>query len=541
MWELLLRRRGTPLLTGLSQSREATTAWGAAPWRQLLPLPPRSLFDPPHSGQRFIPPQSGQRFTPPHSGQRFILPQSGQRFTPPHSGQRFTPPHSGQRFIPPQLGQRFTPPHSGQRFTPPQSGQRFTPPQLGQRFTPPHSGQRFTPPQSTGSEVYSSPLGSEVYSSPLGSEVYSSPLGSEVYSSPVGSEVYSSPLRSEVYSSPVGSEVYSSPLGSEDNFSPVGSEPMVPTMAPWQNFPPMGFSQHPAQGFMWWPGFIPDAPDTQASSFSFSEAVDLLARHTPDAVATAQGDKTSYLSAAELALGSKPLSAPAPSLPKESSMVANSMRRVQLRVRGAESQEVSPGSVPDLPGAMACGKFLKPEKLPFSRKACIVHDLIPGTALALSQEDLLLLQEESRSQQRRLSSLSAASLSGKRQQEEAWRRCPLWTPSWEAWSRFSKTQTTRNSNCATPPAVVSFILSMAEELKYLADAFARLHMNSVLARRDAVLSASQVTRSQSCRASLRALPMRPGSLFGNHVQATLGARRRSKGISPFIQDLPALP
>ncbi|KAL8614090.1 hypothetical protein ACOMHN_026307 [Nucella lapillus] len=82
---------------------------------------------------------------------------------------------------------------------------------------------------------------------------------------------------------------------------------------------------------------------------------------------------------------------------------------------------------------------------------------------------------------------------------------------------------------------------MAEELKYSADAFARLHMNSVLARRDAVLSASQVMRSQSCRASLRALPMRPGSLFGNHVQATLGARRRSKGISPFIQDLPALP
>ncbi|KAL8585914.1 hypothetical protein ACOMHN_061075 [Nucella lapillus] len=162
----------------------------------------------------------------------------------------------------------------------------------------------------------------------------------------------------------------------------------------------MGFSQHPAQGFMWWPGFIPDVPDTQAPSFSFSEAVDLLARHTPDAVATAQGDKTSYLSAAELALGSKPLSAPAPSLPKESSMVANSMRRVQLRVRGAESQAVSPGSVPDFPGAMACGKFLKPEKLPFSRKACIVHDLIPGTALALSQEDLLLLQEESRLQQR---------------------------------------------------------------------------------------------------------------------------------------------
>ncbi|KAL8607180.1 hypothetical protein ACOMHN_009574 [Nucella lapillus] len=86
------------------------------------------------------------------------------------------------------------------------------------------------------------------------------------------------------------------------------AQPMVPTMALWQNFPPMGFSQHPAQGFMWWPGFMPDAPDTQAPSFSFSEAVDLLARHTPDAVATAQGDKTSYLSAAELARVHTPLS-----------------------------------------------------------------------------------------------------------------------------------------------------------------------------------------------------------------------------------------
>ncbi|KAL8607181.1 hypothetical protein ACOMHN_009575 [Nucella lapillus] len=193
---------------------------------------------------------------------------------------------------------------------------------------------------------------------------------------------------------------------------------------------------------------------------------------------------------------------------------------------------------------MACGKFLKPEKLPFSRKACIVHDLIPGTALALSQEDLLLLQEESCSQQRQ-AVLSERCLT---EWEETERRgleavsvmdsflgglvLVLYDP--------DHTQF-KLRHSPDPAAVVPFIQSMAEGLKYSADAFARLHMISVLARRDAVLSASQVTRFHSCRASLRALLVRPGSLFGNHVQATLGARRRSKGISPFIQDLPALP
>ena len=83
-------------------------------------------------------------------------------------------------------------------------------------------------------------------------------------------------------------------------------------------------------------------------------------------------------------------------------MVTDTVRRVHAKVRGTDTQDITPGSVPDFPSALACGKFLKPDKLPFAKKAVMVHETIPNSSLSLSWEDLLLVQEIARSSPRQV-------------------------------------------------------------------------------------------------------------------------------------------
>ena len=126
---------------------------------------------------------------------------------------------------------------------------------------------------------------------------------------------------------------------------------------------------------------------------------------------------------------------------------------------------------------MQTGKFLKPEKLPFSRKQVLQRGVIPDSALPLSQEDLLLLPERSRSAPR-TACLSDRCLSD---YEETARRglesisimdtflgglvSSLKDPA-------SDTFTLRAS--PDPSAIVLFIQSMSEGLKYAAGAFSTL-------------------------------------------------------------------
>ena len=53
----------------------------------------------------------------------------------------------------------------------------------------------------------------------------------------------------------------------------------------------------------------------------------------------------------------------------------------------------------------------------------------------------------------------------------------------------------------------------------MTSSFARMYMNSALARRDAVLTSSVAPQTAS-KASLRTLPLASGSLFGPQLEAT---------------------
>ena len=70
--------------------------------------------------------------------------------------------------------------------------------------------------------------------------------------------------------------------------------------------------------------------------------------------------------------------------------------------------------------------------------------------------------------------------------------------------------------------LVTFVQAMAEELKSTASLLSSLHVNIILARRDALLNNSKVVTNPTCRAALRGVPIHPKALFGNgHVSATI--------------------
>ena len=67
-------------------------------------------------------------------------------------------------------------------------------------------------------------------------------------------------------------------------------------------------------------------------------------------------------------------------------------------------------------------------------------------------------------------------------------------------------------------AVAAFLQVLGWSVRFMTSSFARMYMNSALTRRDAVLSSSVAPRAS--KASLRALPLASGSLFGPHLEAT---------------------
>ena len=69
-----------------------------------------------------------------------------------------------------------------------------------------------------------------------------------------------------------------------------------------------------------------------------------------------------------------------------------------------------------------------------------------------------------------------------------------------------------------PPVILACIRTLAQGPKASADIFARLHLNSILARRDSTMSAPLVARTPALRASLRTLPVSQADLFNDHVQ-----------------------
>ena len=260
------------------------------------------------------------------------------------------------------------------------------------------------------------------------------------------------------------------------------------------------------------------------TAFSFVEAMDRLASYTPDAVSMVHEAKAPQPCSVERLFNAHPASATRASFLKESCMVTDNLTRAQVHLRGKEAQEFVPGSVPDFPGALPPRKFFKPATPAFQKKPYMVHEIIPEAPLALTQEDLLLVRDRSRGQTQHVS-LSERCLA---EWEENARRGLVATSAMDSFlcglaSALKDPDQESFALRRSPdiPSIVAFIQAMAEGLKASSDAFTRAYLNAVIARRDAVLDASSVASSVSTKASLRAVPIQHGSLFGSHVQAIL--------------------
>ena len=90
-------------------------------------------------------------------------------------------------------------------------------------------------------------------------------------------------------------------------------------------------------------------------------------------------------------------------------------------------------------------------------------------------------------------------------------------------------------------SVISFFQAISENLKFVASAFATLHVNLTLCRRDGVLSrAPMLKKSQSSQASLRVVPVCSSALFGgSHIQPTIHSLAESRRDLAFA--VPRLP
>ena len=256
--------------------------------------------------------------------------------------------------------------------------------------------------------------------------------------------------------------------------------------------------------------------DHDPQHLSFRQSVGRLLGVCPSFACTAEPSEDQGLSAVELALGVRPQASPQACL-SESSLVSRALLKAQEAVRGpGPCQGWSPGSVPYFPGALPCGRFLKPERSRTASRSHLAHDLLPKGPLAPSQEDLLLLPEKGRA-----SSLSLlVNNKSLADWEELARRNlesasiidsflaglveSIRDPSQEVFSL-------RDEICEE--TVSAFISAVAQGLRDLTSSSARLYTNVVLARRDALLSQSSIPGSSAQKASLRALPIKEGTLL----------------------------
>ena len=271
-----------------------------------------------------------------------------------------------------------------------------------------------------------------------------------------------------------------------------------------------------------------DVPPADQQLWSLAASLAQLSEYAPSALVEGgevPQSQATGLTAAELALGAvaRPSTSP-PSL-RESSMVATAVRRIQEEVR-ANHPEAAPASVPDFPGALPSGKFIRPGKPLFAKGVPLAHSAIPTATLRLSQDDMLLVPERSRlSKSPRLASIPERYLVDS---EEMARRGLETTSVMDSFLgglvgalRDPGSDTFQLRQDLDAPAILAFIQTLAQGLKASADVFARLHLNPILARRDLTMSASSVARTPALRSSLRSLPVSQAGLFNDHVQAVI--------------------
>ena len=107
--------------------------------------------------------------------------------------------------------------------------------------------------------------------------------------------------------------------------------------------------------------------------FPLQHALDLLGKNSPDLVVTSQRPQR-CLSAAERALGCSSQQVQPLHALCASQLLTDMVQQVESEVRGTDSAMVIGNAVPSFPNALACGKFLWPERLPFSAHSSLLSD-----------------------------------------------------------------------------------------------------------------------------------------------------------------------
>ena len=280
-----------------------------------------------------------------------------------------------------------------------------------------------------------------------------------------------------------------------------------------------------------------DDDDAPSHGFSPSVAMDYLKHYASDLVTEVAPAAPEALSFTEKLLGSSNADSSSGSLLKESAMVTSALDHVLAEVRGRAEAPV-PGSAVNFRSPLPSGQFLKPGTFSRSLKGLLKHEKIPASRHSVSDDDLLLVPENMRKGNFPGIRIPDRFLSD---QEELSRRVLASSSLLDSFmggliatlkdplkDGFSLREDVDAS------AVATFMHSMNEALKASSSAVARLHVNSVLARRDGLLASSMA--SQASKKNLRAVPLdTQGSLFGSHVGPTLDKQVEQAKTSNFIR------
>ena len=261
---------------------------------------------------------------------------------------------------------------------------------------------------------------------------------------------------------------------------------------------------------------------------SMDEAISFLSDYDPEAVTVRQSTVPRICSAADRLWGQATSRSDGATILKESPIVSQALEAALAKARDPKktnknrASHSSADEVPDFPGAFKCGSFPRPVRSPFTDKYLELVNL-PDTSPRLSQQDTLLLpfKERNRPLKASLSSKTLEDWSeGARRGLESvsvvdsflggLMRCML--------DPEKEFRSLRDPSDICPQAIMSFIKSISEALKFSAATQADLLVGLNLARRDAILGASKIVKDHQTRRSLRVVDLTSGSLFGNHVK-----------------------
>ena len=286
--------------------------------------------------------------------------------------------------------------------------------------------------------------------------------------------------------------------------------------------------------------------DEEPKRFSPQEALAKLRALKPAYFAPdeedAQDSDSAAASAEVLRLSS---SAPASrSCIKETPMVSAAMKNALSSARGSKDR-FSQGSIPNFPEALPCGKFLRADRFPTGGRGpsnrYFAHSHIPSATLSLSQEDLLLTGGSSSTKPETTIPLKAFA-----DNEEIARRALESCSIIDSFLGGLFTAISdpnadhfQLSQEADPETILSFATMINDTLKFVSGSLAKLHVNNVLVRRDAILTRSSAVKSHQTRSSLRHVPPIAGSLFSGSVQPTIKHQAEVRRDLAFSQ--PARP